>query len=184
MKPGIRVLGIDDSPFEKGRGDALVIGVVCRKDAKEGLITEGVLSTHVSVDGDDSTEKLCQLILASRFKPQIHAILLNSIMLGGFNAVDISELSRKTCLPILAITRKKPTKEAESAVKNTPNWGAKLARMKKAGPSRKAGSWHLQHAGIDLNGARDILRIFGNGPTRLAHIIASGIKRGESRGRA
>lgn len=185
MKPGIRVLGIDDSPFSRGDETALVIGVVCRKEKEKGLEVEGVLSTRVEVDGEDATEKLLETILGSRFFPQIHAILLNGIMLAGFNVVDIKEVAKQTKLPVIAITRKKPNAEKVGrAIRNVANPGQKLARIDSSGGSVRAGSFFIQFSGTDLNDAKEIVRLFGNGPVRLAHIIASGVVRGESRGRA
>ena len=189
MKPGIRVLGIDDSPFQRGDMTALVVGVVCRKDnaswESQSLIVEGVLSTRVRVDGDDGTETLSKMVLRSRFKTGLCAMMLNGIMLAGFNAVDINELSRDTGLPALAITRKKPDPRAVgNAVKKIPGWEAKLSKINSAGPSKRLEGWNVQLSGTDINRARDIIRIFGNGPARLAHIIASGIVRGESSGRS
>ncbi len=186
MKQGIRVLGVDDSPFKRCDKTALVVGVVCRKESGgQGLIVEGVLSTRVSVDGDDGAQRLCKMLIKSRFKRELHAIMLNGIMLAGFNVVDINELGVRTGLPVLALTRKKPNPGAvEKAVKNTGNWEAKLARIKSAGTTKRLEGWHAQFSGTDLNGARDIIRIFGNGPVRLAHIIASGIVYGESHGRS
>ncbi len=188
MKPGIRVLGIDDSPFQRNDKTALVIGVVCRKDGSiesQSLIVEGVLSIHVLIDGDDGTEKLCEMVLRSRFKTELSAIMLNGIMLAGFNVVDIAELNKKTGVPAIALTRKKPDMPAvEKAVRKTRNWEEKLLRITSAGSSKQLEGWNAQVSGTDLNGARDIIRIFGNGPVRLAHLIASGVIRGESKGRA
>ncbi|MFH0817572.1 MAG: DUF99 family protein [Candidatus Micrarchaeota archaeon] len=189
MKQGIRVLGIDDSPFLRSDKTTLIVGVVCRKESEfsksQGLIVEGVLSTHVLVDGDNGTAKLCEMILRSRFRQELCAIMLNGIMLAGFNAVDIVALSEKTNLPVLALTRKKPDQMAVfRAIKNTKNWEEKLLRIQAAGPSKCIEGWHAQLTEIDLNDARDIIRVFGNGPQRLAHIIASGIVDGESHGRA
>ncbi|MFH1447328.1 MAG: DUF99 family protein [Candidatus Micrarchaeota archaeon] len=180
MKPGIRVLGIDDSPFKRSQKNALVVGVVCRKN-----VVEGVLSTTVSVDGDDATQKLSSMVCRSRFKQQLHAIVMNSIMLAGFNVIDINKFSSTIEIPVLALTRKKPNYlSAEEAVKNVPNSRLKIRRMRSSAPSHRIGSWYVQMAGIDLNEARNIIRIFGNGPSRLAHIIASGIVTGESHGKS
>jgi endonuclease V-like protein UPF0215 family len=185
MKPGIRVLGIDDSPFSRGDETALVIGVVCRQEKEKGLEVEGVLSTRVAVDGDDGTEKLIDMISSSRFSPQLHAIFLNGIMLAGFNAVDINELNKKTGNPVLALTRKKPDPEkVEKAVRKVKNFEDKLTRINSAGKPARIGSWSVQSAGTDLNNAKEIVCLFGNSPVRLAHIIASGVVRGESKGRA
>ena len=189
MKSGVRVIGIDDSPFQRNDKTALVVGVVCRKGrgtaSDQSLIVEGVLSTRVHVDGDDGTEKLCGMILNSRFKAELNAILLNGIMLAGFNVVEINELSSETGIPVLALTRKKPDPVAvENALKKVPGWEVKLSKINSAGSSKRIEGWHAQLSGTDLNGARDIIRIFGNSPVRLAHLIASGVIRGESRGRA
>jgi len=50
-------------------------------------------------------------------------------------------------------------------------------------------SFFVQRIGIDLNDARDIIRMTAVNshipePIRIAHIIAGGLTRGESRGRA
>lgn len=54
FKKEIRVIGIDDSPFNKFKDKkALIVGVVMRG----GLYVDGILSAKVDVDGDDSTKK-------------------------------------------------------------------------------------------------------------------------------
>jgi uncharacterized protein len=188
MKQGIRVLGVDDSPFERGSRNALVLGAVCRSlggPQREALIVEGVLSTRVAVDGDDGTDKLSAMITGSRFRPQLRAVMLNGIMLAGLNVVDITELSRRTDLPVLALTRKQPSRQpVERAIRKVAGWEGKLERMRSAGTASKAGRWNIQFAGTDLNKAREIVCIFGNGPSRLAHIMASGVVKGDSHGRA
>ena len=62
LKPEIRILGIDDSPFSKTDGTALVVGVIFRG----GNFLDGVLSCRVAVDGNDATEKLTGMIRGSR----------------------------------------------------------------------------------------------------------------------
>ena len=58
FKKEIRVIGIDDAPFNKfGKGNVLVVGVVFRG----GMWLDGVLSTKVKVDGTNSTKKLINL---------------------------------------------------------------------------------------------------------------------------
>ncbi len=180
MKTGIRVLGIDDSPFERHHQDSLVVGVVCRKNS-----IEGVLSTRVSVDGDDSTEKLISMLMKSRFLKQVKAIMLNSIMLAGFNAVDIGKLNKETGIPVIALTRKRPDqKSAERALENVPNKEKKKRIMVSSGTAERIGNWYVRSTGINLNETREIVAIFGNDPIRLAHVIASGIVTGESHGKS
>ena len=125
------------------------------------------------------------MISNSRFLPQLQAVMLNGIMLAGLNVVDITELSERTGLPVLALTRKKPSAQSvERAIRNVSGWEDKLERLRSAGVAAKAGGWSIQFAGTDLKKASEIVRIFGNGPSRLAHVIASGVVKGESHGRA
>src|SRR3989338_1046678 len=105
LKDEIRVIGIDDSPFKKfKRGQVLVVGTIFRG----GKYFDGVLSTKVSIDGSNSTKKISDMVNKCKFKPQLRCILLNGISVGGFNIIDIKELSRKTKLPVIVVIRKKP----------------------------------------------------------------------------
>ena len=91
-KKEIRVIGIDDSPFNKfGRGNVLVMGVIFRG----GSWLDGVLSTKVRVDGNNATKRLTEMINKCKFKPQLQCIFLDGIALGGFNIVDIQQLNKK-----------------------------------------------------------------------------------------
>ena len=105
IKKEIRVIGIDDSPFNKFvKGSVLIIGVVFRG----GSCLDGILSTKVKVDGNNSTKKLIELINKSKFKSQLRCIFLDGIALGGFNIVDIKELNEKTKIPVIVVVRHKP----------------------------------------------------------------------------
>ncbi|MEE9150348.1 MAG: DUF99 family protein, partial [Thermoplasmata archaeon] len=107
MKPQIRILGIDDSPFKFGDKKTSVIGVVMRIPS----YIEAVLKTVVEVDGDDSCDKLAKMINSSRYKEQLKLVMLDGVALGGFNIVDIAELHEKIGLPIVTITREEPNFE-------------------------------------------------------------------------
>jgi len=178
----VRVLGIDDSP--KGSdGKVLVAGVVYRN----GTI-EGVLSAHVMFDGDDSTKKTLAMLERSRFADQVKVIMLNSIMLGGLNVVDIKRLSAGLGVPVIAVTRHKPRMEkVKKAIGHVKNEKSKLKRLAAAGESIE---FHVngtrrfaQFAGITKEEVKLIFDAVGLEPVRLAHIIASGIVTGESKGR-
>ena len=68
FKKEIRVIGIDDSPFNKFRDKKVpVVGVVMRG----GISIDGVLSAKVSVDGNDATKNLVSMINRCKFKPQL-----------------------------------------------------------------------------------------------------------------
>lgn len=186
LKREIRVIGIDDAPFEKVKGkEVLVIGALYRG----GHFIDGVLSTKAKVDGTDSTDKIAEMINKSKFKQQIRAIFLNGIAVGGFNVIDIEELHSKTKIPVIVVIRDFPDfKKIYSALDNL-----KMKQQKKIIESlpepTKVGKIYIQYTGLTLDKAKDMLRItcthsFIPEPIRVAHLIGAGIVKGESKGRA
>ena len=186
MKEEIRILGIDDSPFDKvKKGDNLVIGVLFRG----GNFMDGIMTTKIKVDGDDSTDKIIRMVKNSKFKSQIRCIVLNGIAMGGFNVVDIHKLNKKTKIPVIVVIRDYPDfKKIFSALKKIKK-ESRIKLIKKAGDVIKAGKIYVQLAGLSLEQARQILKIscthsYIPEPLRVAHLMAAGIAMGESKGRA
>lgn len=204
MKKEIRLIGIDDSPFDKCQkpkvfehtgnsrnfqvfkgNNVLVVGTVFRG----GSWLDGVLSTKVKVDGTNATSKVIEMINKCKFKPQIHAILLNGIALGGFNIIDIKKLNKKTKLPVIVVIRNYPNFDSIKKALKKMKKESRFNLIKKAGEVIKVGKVYIQLAGISLEDAKEILKIsctrsFIPEPIRIAHIIASGIVTGESKGNA
>lgn len=186
FKKEIRVIGIDDSPFNKFKDKkALVIGVVMRG----GSWVDGILSTKVAVDGSDSTKKISGMINKCKFKPQLQCIFLDGIAVGGFNVVDVRELSEKTGLPVIIIIRRMPDIETIKKTLIKIKQQQKIKLIEKAGNVVKIDKIFVQLTGIDLEEARKILKVVCTRsllpePIRLAHLIASGVTVGESKGRA
>ena len=186
IKKELRVIGIDDSPFKKfSKGQVLVVGTVFRG----GTLLDGILSTKVNIDGNDSTKKLIGMINKCKFKPQLQCIFLDGIALGGFNIVDVKELSKKTKLPVIIVIRRNPdiSKIKKTLIKINKKNEIKL--LDKAGEVINMGKIYVQLTGIDIDKARQILEIVCTRslipePIRIAHLIASGIVNGESRGKA
>lgn len=190
MKRQIRVLGIDDSPFKFGDEKTSVIGVVMRIPS----YIEAVLRTEVMVDGDDACEKLKDMINSSRYKEQLKMVMLDGVALGGFNVVDIKELYEEIHLPIITITREEPDFDAmETALKeHFDDWQKRLDVIK-MGELVTLKTAHkpifIKFVGTQLEDVRSVIdqsTIRGALPEciRVAHLIASGIKTGESYGRA
>lgn len=190
MKEGIRVLGIDDSPFNKSgrKKRVLIVGAVYRNG-----IVEGVLSTFITKDGTDSTIKLSRMVSKSRFLQQIRIIIIHGTMMAGLNVVDIHSLSRKLGIPVIAVTKRRPNMErVYNALKKSSirTFNAKKMIIEKAERAArfskaniKGETYFIQPAGIDAREAEKTLNRFGVGALRLAHIIGSGIIKGESSGR-
>ena len=186
VKKEIRVVGIDDSPFNKFKDKKiLVVGVVMRG----GLYVDGILSTNVEVDGADATNKIINMINKCKFKPQLQCIFLDGIAVAGFNVIDVRKLNNKTNIPVIIVIRKNPNL---NNIKNTLikiKMKNKIKLLEKAGKVIQIDKIFVQLVGIDLEKARRILKIACTRsllpePIRLAHLIAAGVVAGESKGRA
>ena len=186
FKKEIRVIGIDDAPFDKfNDSKVLVVGVVMRG----GSWVDGILSTKVLVDGNDSTKKITDMINKSKFKPQLQCIFLDGIAVAGFNVIDVKELSKKTKLPVIVVIRRMPDIKTIKETLIKINQKQKIKLIEKAGEVIKLDNIFVQINGINLEQARKILKIVCTRslipePLRLAHLIASGVTVGESKGRA
>ena len=182
MKEGIRILSVDDAPFAKSDSESLVVGIVARKE-----VVEGVISFHVTVDGNDATDKLISKIRQSRFLREIKLVALNGITLAGLNIVDITKINSELSIPVLAITRKKPNQRAmeyaiKRAGKSVEEKTKLLRKINKVSLSSHLNGFYIQYIGIrdkDLSTFIDIAYQM----LRLAHLVASGVVKGESKGR-
>ncbi len=190
----IRIIGIDDSPFRKHKGyrRILAIGTIFRG----GKVLDGIVSTNIEIDGSDATDKLIQMINNSKHKDQLQAVMTDGIAMGGFNVLDIKKLSVKTKLPVIVVMRKYPNLERVfKALKNVQNHQYKEKLIRDAGEiyevdfGKKKGKIYIQIYGLTPEEANKMVKISTtNGlmpePIRVAHLMASGVVEGESRGRA
>jgi len=155
-----------------------------------GAFLDGVLSTTVKVDGTDATQKIVEMINSSRHKNQLRAIMLDGITVSGFNVVDISKVNKETGLPVIVIVRREPDLEkVEAALEKFADKGERLAAIERAGPIKKYKSIYFQSVGLDEIDAKGIISLTITHskipePIRIAHLIAGGVVKGESRGRA
>jgi len=190
MKKQIRLLGIDDSPFTFKDKYGIVIGVVMRG----GDYIECILKNQVSIDGNDATFVCKQMIINSRYNKQLKAVLIDGVALGGFNIVDIKEIYDSTSIPVITITRDKPDFEKiKSALqKNFKDW-EKRFNLIMTGELHEIRTKHnpiyIKYIGLAIEEAKEIIKLSTirgviPEPIRIAHLIASGITRGESYGKA
>lgn len=188
IKPEIRILGIDDSALFNEK--VMIVGAIFRG----GDWIDGVLRSEITKDGLDATEIICNMINTSRHHSQIRAVILDGITYGGFNVVDIQVLYRKTGVPVIVIMRSYPDFEKiKSALKNFHDGDDRWEIIKRAGDiekiSGKKNSVYIQRAGIGLETVKKIIQLTSirsniPEPLRVAHLIATGIIMGESRGKA
>lgn len=184
IKPEIRILGIDDGKFvPHSKNQAVVVGVIYRG----GYWLEGVMSTHITVDGFDSTSRLSSMITSSPHYRQIRIVFLNGVTFAGFNVVDIKELNANTRLPVVAVTQKKPNlSKVHLAVnilsRSDERWQAILNAGDIFAIKAQRGNKqvYVEVAGIPIEIAEKIIMLTStrsNIPEalRVAHIVASGI---------
>ncbi|MBC7081586.1 MAG: DUF99 family protein [Thermoplasmatales archaeon] len=188
MKKEIRIIGIDDMPFSFNDSFTDIVGVVMRG----GKYLEGVLKTTIEVDGKDATDKIIDMIQASGHRGQIKIIMINGVALGGFNIVDCEKLFNATDIPVITVARKKPNidKIEEALKKHFDDWRERIDLINKGRTEEIKLRYpiYIKYFGIGKKSAIDaiklsIIRGAIPEPIRVAHLIATGIKKGESRGR-
>lgn len=180
------LVGFDDAPFDRGhRGDVLLVGTVFT-----GGRLDGVLSGRVRRDGVNATRTVARLVTGSRFYGHAQAVLLQGLAFAGFNVVDLHGLHAALGLPVLAVARKAPDRAAirRALLGHVPGGARKWRLIERAGPMEPLAGLYVQRAGIEPEAAARLLRasaLHGTlpEPLRVAHLIAGGIGRGESRHR-
>ena len=150
---------------------------------------DGVLSTYVEKDGIDATMKIVEMVNACKFKSQLQAIFLNGISVAGFNVINLPKLHELTSIPVIAVVRDYPNFEEFYGAMEKLQMTEKMAWVKKLPKPVKAEKVYIQPVGISLPKATELLKICTSHAEvpeclRIAHIIASGLVDGESRGRA
>ena len=190
IKQEIRILGIDDSPFPSHTtDDVMLVGTIFRA----GNWLDGVLSTYIRGDGTDATEKIVSMVQNSRNLGQLGVIMLDGITFGGFNLVNIREIFEATKVPVIVVMRKIPNFEGiKKALKNFQNWENRWQNVVEAGKVYKVDNpepIYIQINGIGIEDAVEIVKLSTTRsaipePLRVAHIIAAGIIKGESKGSA
>jgi endonuclease V-like protein UPF0215 family len=120
--------------------------------------------------------------------------MLSGITFGGLNIADIKSINRATGLPVIIVTRRLPDIEAmKKAISHVQKPGEKISRLQSAGRLRTLDidgkQVVYQKIGLSSSDAEKIIRLtivrgLVPEPLRAAHIIASGITLGDSRGRA
>lgn len=186
VKPGARIVGIDDGPFGcTPRAPVTVVGVLTRGAGR----VEGVMTTRVVRDGMGATRAIGRMLTTGRLAGQAQAVLLDGIAVGGFNVVDLGCLAGMTGAPVIAVMRKEPDLDAvRRAILRTSNPQRRWRTLLAAGAIHQAGRLWFQVAGASVADACRILQVATCSTgypeaLRLAHLVAGAIVTGTSRGR-
>jgi len=189
MKKYIRALGIDDSYFVPHvPGSSNLVGIVMRYPN----YIEGMLLREIDVDGMDVTDTLLDM-LSSKYGRQIKIIFTQGITFGGFNVLDLERIWNEYNIPIIVVSRKMPDlKTIENALKkHFEDWEHRMKLIRRYEIERvKNGKYevYVQLVGIEKKDAERIINAFTirgaiPEPLRVAHLIASALHFGESRGK-
>ena len=178
----IRVIGFDDAPFIRGSGEKVnLAGIICG-----GTRFEGMVWGELQPDGFDSTETICNLLINSKFLPQLHIVLLDGIGFGGFNVVDLPKLAETLQLPCVAVMRRQPDLNAViDAMSRLPNLQQRQELLKRAGTIHEYSPFVFQVCGEQPEIIAKVLEKLtdcGKVPEalRLAHLISAAVMKGES----
>ncbi len=186
----IRVLGVDDAYFvpHKG-GKTYIVGVVMRAS----FYIDGFVVREITVDGEDVTDAIASMLLDSKYRSDIKFVMTQGITFGGFNILDIKKLYEIAKKPVIVISRRKPDLDSMfSALKNHfPDWEKRsklLTEVEIEGVKNGRYTIYIQRMGVDKNTALEIMRKFTirgaiPEPLRIAHLMASALKLGESKGK-
>lgn len=182
----IRVMGVDDSPFNKNRDSRVNIsGIICSDTRFEGMLWD-----EVSRDGVDATEVIASMLCESKFYDQVDVVLLDGIAVGGFNVILLPELNERIGKPCIAVMRKYPDLNSiDKALDRFQDGEKRKKDIQQAGVIHQIDGFVFQVNGCDEKLAAKVLRQVtdtGHVPEalRLAHLIGSAIKTGVSSNRA
>ena len=190
MKSEVRILGIDDAPFCFTDVTTDIIGVVMRGNG----YMEAVLHDIIQIDGDDATSICEQMIIKTRYYTQLKAVLFDGATMGGFNILDIESIWKNTKIPIITVTRDKPdfVRIRLALQSHFSDWKKRLKILEEGKMEKINTNYnpiYIKFKGITFAKAKEIITLSTirgviPEPLRVAHIIASGISRGESYGKA
>lgn len=178
----IRAIGFDDVPFKRRRGSSVPIaGVICGNTRFEGMVWG-----KIRQDGWNATDVICNLLLHSKFLPQLDIVLLDGISVGGLNIINLPQLCDRLQIPCVTVMRRIPDLTAMTTViKRLPQAKRRLEILQSAGIIHAYPPFFFQVCGEtpDIIAATlQRLTDCGNVPEalRLAHLIGAAVVKGES----
>lgn len=138
-------------------------------------------------DGRNSISELARLV--NRSPAHLQLILLQGLVLAGFNVVDLHALHVQTGRPVLVVARRAPDLDRIRAalLSRVPGARRKWALIEAAGPMEACGGVFVQRAGLSLAQVQAALGNFTvtgrvPAPLRAAQLIARGVRQEHSQG--
>ncbi len=179
LKDNIRILGIDDGPFDRDIDvETPIVGVLMRVD---GTI-ESVHVDYITLDGNEALKRIRGFV-DEIGKQNVNIILTEGITFGGFDIISPEEVSEKTEIPFISITKGKGNLDSMEAALRKHGDSFKIARLRALRPIKKTigrAQYTLNISGIEEKEAillvRKLMRV-GNvpEPLRIADMVASSV---------
>lgn len=128
-KHDMRIVGLDDGAFHPSKNvkqQTILVAVVFHR-----LRILTVRVGTIQVDGTDANKVLTSLLRSLRYD----LVMLSGISFGGFNVVDIGELSKKLRRPVIAITGERPHNRAvqKALREHFADWRERWRMVRSAG---------------------------------------------------
>jgi uncharacterized protein len=179
-KKHLRVVGVDDGAFRRGDRWAPVAAVAVAAPDR----IESIRLGRVRVDGRDATTEILRLVRRTGGLEGLRAVLLDGIVVGGFNVVDIDRLHRALGVPVVAITRKPPDFPGIRAAlrkwfpgDSGRRWALlrrhRLLALPPPGPPLRVAVVGCRHADAAWLVRKTIVRGHVPEALRIAHLVAS-----------
>ena len=178
MKIG-RVVGVDDGFFERGKDKRAPLVLTIMK----GPIIEGFRLGWVTVDGDDATDSIYNLLPDPS---QISAVLLSGTIFGGSNVVDLAELFQRVGKPVVAVVEDPPEEGKvlrSLSIHGTPSSVRTYQRNPPMKPlETPRGTLYVSFVGIDRGECRRLLESYQIAgklpePLRISHLLGREVGR-------
>ncbi|MCI4364851.1 MAG: DUF99 family protein [Thermoplasmata archaeon] len=179
-KAHVRVVGVDDGSFRREDTWAPVAAVAVAAPDR----VESIRLGRVRVDGRDATEEVARLVRATGGLDGLRAVLLDGVVVGGFNVLDLDRLHRMVGVPVVAVTRRAPDFPAIHAALRrwfprdaARRWGLlrqhRLYAVPSPGPRLLLTAVGCRRVDAVLLLRRTIVQGHVPEPLRLAHLVAS-----------
>ncbi len=129
-QPNVRIVGVDDGPLPTRRetgGYAVIVAVLL-----QGVLISKVRLGRIEVDGTDANSILRDLLRNMAYD----VAMLSGISFGGFNLIDIDQLSRGTGKPVIAVIGERPNNVSvrKALRRHFDDWERRWRIVKNAGP--------------------------------------------------
>lgn len=176
----MRVVGVEDGSFQKGRTRKALLASVLLREAK----IEDIKIVKITVDGLDATKKFAKTLA----KWEFDAVMLAGVSFAGFNLINPTAIYEEFEKPIVIISRRKPNNiEVKRALqRHFEDWEIRWKVFQKLGPINEVFTvnsetpLYVEAVGANVKWASNLIQALSfcgrvPEPIRVARLIARGL---------